>query len=333
MKRDRASKEIAMTDEMGQKMKLLIAYDGSSFADVALGDLLRAGLPSEAEACVLSVADVWGPPASFQDYDQATSELDKEIRVRAQELRKRVAAAVDEARALAMKAAQQVHAAFPTWKTRAEACCGSPAWELIKKAEEWQADLLITGTRGRGAMDRLLLGSVSQKVLNEARCSVRIARPHTGIIDAPPRVLIAVDGSEHAEAAVRAASARVWPAGTEIRLIAADDPFKHPPAGYTHWLVGEPSPGDVAETRNWISKVIAAPTQTLRAAGLNVSQAVRWGDARCVILEEATAWSADTIFLGARGLGRFHRLMLGSVSSAVAARASCTVEVVRVAKQ
>jgi nucleotide-binding universal stress UspA family protein len=243
--RDRASKEIAMTDKMSQKMKLLIAYDGSSFADVALDDLLRAGLPSEAEAFVLSVADVWGPPASSPAYDQATSELDKELRARVQELRKRVAAAVDEARALAMKAAQQVHAAFPTWETRAESCYGSPAWELIKKAEEWQADLLITGTRGRGAMGRLLLGSVSQKVINEARCSVRIARPHTGLTDAPPRVLIAVDGSEHAEAAARATAARVWPAGTEIRLIAADDPFNHPPPSQLMGVektIGTPSP-------------------------------------------------------------------------------------------
>ena len=47
------------------------------------------------------------------------------------------------------------------------------------------------------------------------------------------------------------------------------------------------------------------------------------------ILEEADAWGADCIFVGAKGTRGIDRLLLGSVSSAVAARAQCSVEVVR----
>jgi hypothetical protein len=43
-------------------MKLLIAYDGSESADKGIDDLSRAGLPSEADALVVSVAEVWLPP-------------------------------------------------------------------------------------------------------------------------------------------------------------------------------------------------------------------------------------------------------------------------------
>ena len=39
-------------------MKILIGYDGSNSADAALSDLKRAGLPHEAEALIISVADV-----------------------------------------------------------------------------------------------------------------------------------------------------------------------------------------------------------------------------------------------------------------------------------
>jgi len=49
---------------MSEKMKVLIAYDGSSCADAALNDLPCAGLPQEAEALILSVAEVFLPPSS-----------------------------------------------------------------------------------------------------------------------------------------------------------------------------------------------------------------------------------------------------------------------------
>ena len=46
---------------MTNRMKLLIAYEGSICANAAIEDLLRAGLPREVEALVISVADVWLP--------------------------------------------------------------------------------------------------------------------------------------------------------------------------------------------------------------------------------------------------------------------------------
>ena len=48
-----------------------------------------------------------------------------------------------------------------------------------------------------------------------------------------------------------------------------------------------------------------------------------------MILNEANEWNAKSIFMGARGLSRLQRFLLGSVSSSVAARAHCSVEVVR----
>ncbi|MFX4689754.1 universal stress protein, partial [Acinetobacter baumannii] len=47
------------------------------------------------------------------------------------------------------------------------------------------------------------------------------------------------------------------------------------------------------------------------------------------LIEEAEKWQADSIFVGARGLRGRERSLLGSVASAVASRAPCSVEVVR----
>jgi nucleotide-binding universal stress UspA family protein len=68
----------------------------------------------------------------------------------------------------------------------------------------------------------------------------------------------------------------------------------------------------------------------LRATGLEVQEPVmRMGDPKRLVVDEANAWSADCIFVGARGLSRMQRVLLGSVSGAVAARATCSVEVIR----
>jgi nucleotide-binding universal stress UspA family protein len=62
---------------------------------------------------------------------------------------------------------------------------------------------------------------------------------------------------------------------------------------------------------------------------LSVTTAVLEGDPKRVLPAEADRFAADCIFLGAQGHGRVQRILLGSVSAAVAGRAHCSVEVVR----
>ena len=53
---------------------------------------------------------------------------------------------------------------------------GHPAEQIIAAAEEWGADLIVTGHRGRGLFERWLLGSVSRVVIAYARCAVLVIR-------------------------------------------------------------------------------------------------------------------------------------------------------------
>jgi nucleotide-binding universal stress UspA family protein len=69
--------------------------------------------------------------------------------------------------------------------------------------------------------------------------------------------------------------------------------------------------------------------EKLRAAGLIATAIASEGDPKRVLLDEAEEWQADCIFVGARGLRRIARFLLGSVSAGVAAQANCSVEVVR----
>ena len=291
---------------MANRMKILIAYDGSECAAAALDDLLRAGLPANAQIEVLSVVEIWMPPPSGLEMTEHITRAGEFL-------------------TLARRGGARLAALEPVWDVRSESGFGSPATVIIEKADEWDADLIVVGSHGRTALGKFFFGSVSQKVLHEARRSARVARGRIEEPDTPVRLVIGVDGSEDAEAAVEAVAARKWPAGSEARIVSAT------------WAAPQiTSPRMVGPITNWIieekarvKKMIAGDIDRLTAAGLKTDAAVKEGEPKRLLIAEAESWGADCIFVGARGLGRVERFMLGSVSSAVAARAHCSVEVVR----
>lgn len=303
---------------MNTRMKILIAYDGSDCARAALDDLRRAGLPEEADAIVASVADVWLPPPS--GYELAESVFDEQIQAIAEKTSDRAAVAVEKVQALAIDGSRRVQSSFPAWNVRAEAYAGSPAWEIIKKADEWKPDLVVVGSLGHSALGRLVLGSVSQKIVTESRSSVRVSRGRGENPDSPVRILIGVDGSTGADAAVRAVTERVWPSGSQARVVAALDLMM---VMTLEWV----EEFDDNE-RAAINKVVEAAVEQLSAAGLAASSVIKKDDPKHLLVKEAEEWKADCIFVGARGLRRIERFLIGSVSSAVAARAHCSVEIV-----
>ena len=280
--------------------KILIAYDGSACSDAALQDLRRAGLPAIANALVMTVADIIVPPPD--------EELPGEPAVRFRELerhtREKREKAVKEAQALAARATGRVKEDFPGWQVKAEVDCDSPPMALIRTAGRLQTDLIVVGShRHSVAGGRLILGSTSQRVLYDAQCSVRVARCSDGRGGEPVRIVIGFSGTPDAEEAVDAVAARAWPEGSEARLV----------------IAGHESGRDAQ----------SAAAERLRAAGLSVSEVVRDGNPSHVLISEADEWDADSIFVGTRGLHGFQHLLHGSVASAVAARAQCSVEVVR----
>ena len=308
-------------------MKVLIAYDGSEGADAALDDLHRAGLGNSVEAIVVSVAELWLPPPP------PSTDVDESFPLYTppglKSARERVAQTIEQVHSLVKGASARVQAIFPSWKVSTKVYNGSPAWEVIKKADEWQPDLVVVGSQGRSSIGRLFLGSISQKILTEARCSVRVGRRPTDPDQAPVRLLVGVDGSPGAEAAVQAVAKREWSSGTEISVIAVEDPTVPAAAGnllpqVAQWI-GESEEGE----HQWVRKMVEAAAENLRVVG-QVTTIVKEGDAKRVLVDEAKRLGVDCIFVGSTGFSnRLERFLLGSVSAAVANRAECSVEVVR----
>jgi nucleotide-binding universal stress UspA family protein len=311
-------------------MRLLIAYDGSESADSALDDLTHAGLPADGEALVMTVAEVWlppPPPSACEIVEMAAGAkgalgLERNYMATSQ--------SVIDADKLAAKAAERLRANFPKWKVNYEAVWGSPTLELFSKAEEFKADLILVGSHGRSALGRFFLGSISQWLLNEAGCSVRIARGKLDEPDFPVRLIVGVDGSDNANLAVEQVAARNWPEKSEVRVVSVYHELEPTVAGELVPIVGSFVDECNREEMKDSQQLAEKSAQLLRAKGIRAEAVVKAGDPKQVLVEFAEEWRADCVFLGATGLSnRLERFLLGSVAGAVAARAHCSVEIVR----
>jgi len=319
---------------MKERMKILIAYDGSDCAEAALDDLTQAGLPNEAEAIVMSVTEVWLPPPPTSSYEIVEQATQVHVPADLKKVYAKGTRAVHEARVLAERGLARVKAGFPNWKVRAEATYGSPAWELVFKADKWKPDLVIVGSHGRSALGRFVLGSVSQRVVTEARCSVRIARGRVEAPGSPVRILIGMDGSPASLAALQAVAERNWPAQSQARVVMVDDPLRATLVGELIPLVAESVAASNRLDRTRIREFAEEAAKLVKCKSLHVSAAIEEGDPKHVLPKVADEWGAQCIFVGATGISnRFKRFLLGSVSAAVAARAHCSVEVVRARAQ
>jgi nucleotide-binding universal stress UspA family protein len=311
-------------------MKVLIGYDGSQCSDEAIADLVRAGLPADTEALVVSVTDLseaHPPCGSEQLPAKAAAVIAADVeRVKAVAER-----AMTDARKLAEQAAARIREKFPQWRVRTEARANAPHWGLVGAAAERGADLVVVGSHGRSALGKLLLGSVSQMVLHHAPCSVRIARcPMNRKRPGDPRVrlVLGVDGSADSAAAASAVAARRWPAGSEVLVLGVVDArvvLAYLESGAPQWPPGYVNTRASSE----LCELLTGVCEDLRRSGLEATASLPSGDPTRALLRAAERTGADCIVIGAKGHSRVERLLLGSVSAAVAARAHCSVEVVR----
>ena len=282
-------------------MRLLIGYNGTDVSNAALDDLLQAGLPDQAEALVLSVAEICCAPVNL---DEAS---------------KRVAGAADK-----------IKTHFSNWSVKAETAAGVPSVEILRRAESFRPDLIVVGEHRQLLKDRnIFLGHASQNILTQATCSVRIARGNRGIPKHSGRLLVGFDGSPGAQLAIAAIASRSWPAGTEVRLLAVADSSVLGSIGRFIPQMADVTIGAKLASQ-WAETLAADSIKKLINAGLSASVETGMGYPKDTIIKVAEEWNADAIFVGPHCPGNsFERFLLGSVSAAVAARAHCSVEIIR----
>lgn len=311
-------------------MKILIGYDGSAHSDAAIDDLQFAGLPKDSEALIVSVADLL---MSSPELSEVIGQVLTPSRVAAglKNARTHAERVTTQAEEAARRAEHRVRTVFPDWSVRAEVRVGTPGWVLIDTASEWNADLVVVGSHGHSAIKRLFLGSVSKRVVTDSHSSVRVGRQRSRADkDAPPRIIVGVDGSPAAEHAIHTVGQRIWPEGTEVLLIAVDDSTSPKAISTRLPQAARMISSHYQEKESRVSAMLDWATEQLGAIGLQTSVEKPKGDARRILLVRAAEWDADSIFVGTRDFKNgIERFRLGSVSTAIVTAAHCSVEVVR----
>lgn len=201
---------------------------------------------------------------------------------------------------------------------------GSVSDSLINAAYDDKIDLIAVGTRGLGAFRRMILGSVSTKLLNDARCPVLIVRKRLSKGEPQLRkILVATDGSKSAKDALDLAVnlSRV----TKAELTIAHVVYL-PPTIYSAGA-SETIGMLYNDLRKQGDRIVRDGSKSAREEGLKVSTQVIDNNRSPVwaITKLADDERFDLIIAGTRGIGGIKKALLGSVANGLAHYAKCSV--------
>jgi nucleotide-binding universal stress UspA family protein len=207
---------------------------------------------------------------------------------------------------------------------------GEPAAEILEQARSTQADLVVMGTHGRSGPGRWLYGSVADDVLRHALVPVVLvprdaAKPWS--VDRTPRILVPLDGSELAEAALGPARKLAARLGSEIVLLQVIPfpPYELYPGAVAAYLEVFDPDAQVVQAHQYLTQV----AQRLRPTIKHVRIRAELGKPEALICQVAVAEKADLIIMATHGRTGLARLVLGSVATATLQHAAVPLMFVR----
>jgi nucleotide-binding universal stress UspA family protein len=284
---------------MGQ---MLVGVDGSPGAELALQWTIDA---AKLRGAKVKAIHVWMPWAPVELHGLAT------IDTKALE---------DAGRAVLDESIDRVEATELDLSVERMLVPGAASTAMLDEAKD--AKLVVVGSRGRGGFAGLLLGSVSHQLAAHAPCPVVVV-PATWDPTPKRRVVVGVDGSDEARAALTWAVEWARPLGAEVEAVAVFD-------AAMAWI----DVGSDYEER-WIDQARSTATTTVEHvvgevtrdhAGASVHAVVAEGAPARVLVDRAR--HADLLVVGRRGRGEFAGLVLGSVSQRCIEHSTCPVAVI-----
>lgn len=287
-------------------MDVIVPIDGSKYSQWALDWAAQLPFASSTKVKALHVVDLVSLRAPLTPHPVVVW---NEAIIQAET--RRLAA---EAKRIAAQTKKQVSALQLKAKVVVERGAVGPT--ILKHARK-RTSLIVMGSRGLGALDRFILGSVSSRVVHHAACSVLIVKQPARPLQ---RILFATDGSRESGKVISFLQKNLLPlkreeggrAGGVDVVVMHVMPFLRYP--------------ELKETGR---SIVAHAAKRLQKAGFRTEEVPRVGNPADEIITAAEHREVDLIVSGARGLGAVARFFLGSTSTKVLHHSHCSVLIVR----
>ena len=271
-----------------REFRVLVATDGSRHARAAIATTLHFPWPARTRVRAISARRTW-----------------------AEYRRSILLTALDRG---AEKAAENARRTLSRrWpNVEIEMVDKTPVEGILHEAERFQADVIVVGWRGHGAIRRLLMGSVSRGVVRGAKCAVLVARRSQRV----RKIVIGFDGSPTARRALAFLGRLVPPRDGRVTLVTGMELMTAPSQGRV------PGAGAIArEIRrtNTIrartaTKALSRAATQLQRRGWQTRTALVRGEPLRDLLGTVAAARAQLLVVGARGTSGVRHLLLGSVA-------------------
>ncbi len=304
--------------------KILVPLDGSELAERAVNPSLRiaramsreAQQADESPAIHLTLLRVVSTPAMVSADPALFDEL--------------VRMGSDESQAYLRSVAAELEAEGVVVETRT--VTGPPAEAIVHFAEDNKVDLIVISSHGRTGGNRWVYGSVAEKVLHHAPCAVIIIRAQATVeMFANRSILVPLDGSPLAEAALAPAMALAKGVGSDVKLLRVV-PMHEPapqsvdPSSRRYGeLLDEAHQSEKAAAESYLQQIYSGwPTDhvffDVQVTGENVADA---------IVDYAEEQRADLIVMSSHGRSGMGRWLHGSVAEKVLQGAGCATLIIR----
>ncbi|MGD9851170.1 MAG: universal stress protein [Nitrospirales bacterium] len=198
---------------------------------------------------------------------------------------------------------------------------GSPAEVVLRIAQEQEADLIVLGARGLGKIREQMFGSVSHRVMTQAKCATLIVKKPVRAIQ---NVLVPIESQEDADA---------------ILAFFKKKPFREPcsvtvlhviPLSEPVWPMGALIPPDFRkEMVTYAEKFTNILSEELKKLGHQAKGVALVGAPSSTIIELVQQTSPDLMVLRTHSRSGISRFLLGSVSHSVVHHTDCSIVVVR----
>ncbi len=284
--------------------RLLLSTDGSEYSEGATREAIKLAKKCSSKLWVMSVAE------TNPEFEALAPQITEKAGKAAREL---VEALQARAKKEGVDCTGIVHQGEDSYKY------------IVDEAAKNKISMIVMGRRGRTGLKRLMMGSVTSRVIGHAPCNVLVV-PRAAKVEFK-NILVATDGSKYSAAAASEAIGLAKRNGSKLTVISVVPSELMTPTDIDFSV---PQRELIAEKEmHEAEKNAKAVKDAAQKEGVTVQAFVMSGKPSDAIIETAREKDVDLIVLGSHGKTGIEKLLMGSVVERVIVLAACAVLVVK----